>query len=151
LSGEKSGQFEKAGFLADFLQIRNIERVADLILALHFAYVLTVVLPVLLIPLGAKLGWRWVRSRKWRIIHLAMMGIVLVEALAGIICPLTWLENILRGTNSRSFLSDWVAKMMFYEFPAFYFTLAYLLFFACILALWYWIPPHAGRKNGSPQ
>jgi hypothetical protein len=104
-------------------------------------------LPVFLIPVGAKLGWRWVRSRRLRIIHAAMMGIVLLEALAGIVCPLTWIENILRGTNSRSFVGDWVGRLVFYEFPALYFTTAYVLLFTLILALWFLVPPHAERKN----
>lgn len=124
---------------------------ADLVLVLHFVYVLGVVLPVLLIPVGAARGWRWVRSRTIRLAHLAMMGIVVVEAVAGILCPLTWLENVLRGTDSRSFLADWTAKLMFYDFPAAYFTGAYAIVFALILALWYWVPPRAGRKFDTPR
>jgi hypothetical protein len=120
---------------------------ADFILIVHFAYILAVVLPVLLIPLGARLGWGWVRSRKLRVAHLAMMGVVAAEAVAGIICPLTWLENIFRGTDSRSFIGDWVARLVFHDLPAAYFTAAYLGFLALILALWYWVPPHAGRKK----
>lgn len=146
LSAGNRGRGEKSA-IARLPQIRNIDPVADLILTLHFAYILAVVLPVPLIPLGSRLGWRWVRSRALRITHLAMMGIVLLEALAGIICPLTWLENLLRGTHSRSFVSDWVAKLMFHDFPAAYFTAAYLIFFALILALWFWAPPYARRQK----
>lgn len=46
---------------------------ADLVLLLHFAFVLFIVGGAALIWTGAGLGWRWVRNFWFRTAHLAAM------------------------------------------------------------------------------
>lgn len=122
---------------------------ADLVLYLHFAYVAAVVLPVPLIALGGRLGWRWVRHRGLRITHLAMMGVVFAEAALGVACPLTWLEAALRGevADGRGFLSYWVSRILFHELHPLIFVAGYCAFFALIAALWMLVPPIRRRAR----
>lgn len=114
---------------------------ANLILYIHFLYVVAVILPVFLIPIGARFNWRWVWSWKLRAIHVGMMGFVLVEVLVGLVCPLTWLENYFldaagKSGYQNSFIAYWVERIMYWNAPQWVFILAYLLFFVLILFLW---------------
>ncbi len=69
---------------------------ADLIVVFHASYVSFVVLGLVAILVGAALHWRWVRNFWFRIAHLAAIGVVVLESLAGIPCPLTVWESQLR-------------------------------------------------------
>src|SRR5690606_38517008 len=62
---------------------------ADAVVVIHFAYAASVVLGLALILIGIPLRWRWIRNRWFRLVHLAMIGTVVAEAWAGIVCPLT--------------------------------------------------------------
>jgi len=70
--------------------------IADLILLIHFSYVLFVVLGLVVIWLGFFLHWAFVRNFWFRLVHLLAIGYVVAEALGGVICPLTIWENQLR-------------------------------------------------------
>ncbi|MCC6473132.1 MAG: DUF2784 domain-containing protein [Burkholderiales bacterium] len=119
---------------------------ADLVLALHLAFVVFVVGGFGLVLAGAALGWAWVRSARLRAIHLAAMALVALESLAGIACPLTLLENALRAhEDSRSFIGRWVARLVYYELPEWLFVLAYVAFLAAVVAAWFLIPPRQAR------
>ena len=125
-------------------------RAADLILLLHFAWVLTILVPIPLIVLGSYRGWRWIRNRTFRLIHLLMIGIVVLESLFGMICPLTLWEDLLRNTAGQtpygaSFVEYWIARILFYDFPPWVFTTLYVAVALTILALYWRIPP--ARKN----
>jgi len=103
---------------------------ADLVVTLHLAYVLTVIIVLILIPVGRFLGWNWVRSFWLRIIHLVMIGIVAFQAWIGVICPLTHLENYLRAlagqeTYSGTFVGRLVESLLYYECPSWVFLVAY--------------------------
>src|SRR4051812_3189133 len=69
---------------------------ADLVVAIHVAYVSVVVFGLLAIVLGRPFGWEWVRNRWFRVIHLVMIGIVATEAVFNWDCPLTVWEAQLR-------------------------------------------------------
>lgn len=124
---------------------------ADAILVIHFAFVLFVVAGLLLTWLGAALQWRWVRKRPFRVAHLLAICIVAAEALLGLACPLTVWEDALRGTaNESGFLARWIHAVMFYQLPAWVFTVAYVAF-ALVVALTYWlVPPASAPKNRAP-
>ena len=66
---------------------------ADGVLVAHALFIAFVVFGQVLILLGLLLGWRWVRNFRFRIAHLAAIGIVVVQAWIGVLCPLTILEN----------------------------------------------------------
>lgn len=115
---------------------------ADLILIVHFAFVLFVVGGLALIWVGAALSWRWVRNFRFRIAHLAAIVFVAAESLAGIWCPLTVWEDALRGTRSEmSFIARWIHRMLFYSFPEWVFTAIHVLFALVVLATFWLVRP----------
>ncbi|MEK6736715.1 MAG: DUF2784 domain-containing protein, partial [Pseudomonadota bacterium] len=91
---------------------------ADIILIIHFLYVLFVVGSLPVIWLGAWLKWRFVRNRWFRFLHLAAILLVVAESLLGVICPLTVWENALRQSDTdSSFIQHWIHQIMFYTVP----------------------------------
>ena len=116
---------------------------ADLILVVHFAFVLFVVGSLPLVWLGAAAGWRWVRNFGFRTAHLAAILVVSAEAVAGIWCPLTLWEDALRGiTREKSFIARWIHTLLYYDLPPWVFTMAYLAFAALVALTWFRVPPH---------
>jgi hypothetical protein len=69
---------------------------ADVVVTVHFLFMLFVLVAQLLIAVGWVLRWEWVRNFWFRLVHLASIGVVAAQALAGIVCPLTTLERYLR-------------------------------------------------------
>jgi Protein of Unknown function (DUF2784) len=115
---------------------------ADAILLLHFAIVLFITGGLPAIWIGAARGWRWVRNRAFRLTHLAAIVFVALESLVGVWCPLTVWEHALRGTTGdKSFIAHWVHRLMFYSFPEWVFTVAYVTFALAVAATWHWVPP----------
>ena len=127
---------------------------ANLILALHAIYVAFVVCGLALIWLGIARGWGWVRNFWFRLLHLAAIGLVAAEALIGVTCPLTVLEDRLRSTAyaGNGFLERWVHRILFWDFPAWVFTLVYVIF--AFLVVWTWLrwpPAPRGKLGGADQ
>jgi hypothetical protein len=95
---------------------------ADVIVGLHVAYVAFVLIGQLAIIAGAVWGWEWVRNFWFRAIHLAAVGIVGLEALWGVDCPLTLWENALRRLAGQevadaTFVGRWLHDLLFVEVP----------------------------------
>ena len=65
---------------------------ADLLLLSHVLFVVFVIFGLVLILVGKIADWDWVRNRRFRVAHLAAIGIVVVQSWLGITCPLTTLE-----------------------------------------------------------
>ena len=59
----------------------------------HVSGIAFVLFGLVAILLGLVLGWPWVRNFWFRVGHLAAIGVVAGQALAGLICPLTVLET----------------------------------------------------------
>ena len=120
---------------------------ADVILVVHFAFVLFVVLGLLAVWAGRFLGWSWVRNFWFRLAHLLAIGIVAGEAVGGVICPLTTWEARLRelageaGGYEGSFVQHWVHRLMFFEASQSTFTAIYVAFFVLVLASFWWVKP----------
>jgi len=123
-------------------------RLADVVLLVHFAFVLFVVGGFALIVAGAVAGWRWIRNRVFRYAHLAAIAFVAAEALVGAACPLTVWEHVLRSGSPEgpSFVGRWVSRLLYYDFPDWVFTLAYCLF-AIAVAVTLWLVPPAPRAE----
>jgi hypothetical protein len=120
---------------------------ADLVLLLHAAIVVFNVGGLLVIWLGAWRGWAWVRNRAFRLTHLGLILFIVAEAILGITCPLTTLEDWLRGeTQAQGFIARWVTSWMFYDAPAWIFTLIYSKFGALVAATWVLVPPAKKQK-----
>ena len=116
--------------------------VADALLVVHFLIAAFVVGGLLAVWLGAALGWRWIRNRWFRYLHLGAIVFVALEALAGIACPLTVWEDLLRGgVRPESFVARWVQRLLYYRAPEWVFTTAYVAWsLATLLTLWL-VPP----------
>ena len=112
----------------------------------HAAYVAFVVFGFVAILAGAQLGWNWVRNLKFRLAHLGAIMLVVVEAVAGAMCPLTTIEARLRERAGDAPLSgDFVARiahrLIFYDFPPRVFTVIYVAFAAMVVAAFALVPP----------
>ena len=119
-----------------------MSRLADLVLLVHFAFVLFVVGGLALIWIGATFSWQWVRNFWFRVAHLAAIVFVAGEALVGVWCPLTVWEDALRGVHGeKSFVARWIHRVMFYDFPEWVFTAAYVLFALVVVASWRFVRP----------
>ena len=126
---------------------------ADAILALHALFVVFVVGGLVLIVSGGLSGWRWVRNIWFRVAHLVAIGVVVLQAWLGRICPLTTWEMALRadagqGTYSGTFIGYWLGRLLYYDAPAWVFILAYTLFGLLVLFCWFWVRPEATAKSG---
>lgn len=136
---------------------------ADIIVAVHFCYVVFTVGGEIVILLGGPFRWRWVRNLSFRIVHLASVALVAVEALAGVHCPLTIWEYQLRMLAGQrmegqiSFIPRLVRSVIFYDFPPWVFLAAYVGLALLVGLTLILVPPRtshrAGRGTdpGSPQ
>jgi len=120
---------------------------AGTIVVIHFGIMLFITAGLPLIYIGAARRWAWVRDWRWRAAHLAAIGFVAAESLAGIVCPLTLWEDALRGQQSRvGFIERWVDRILFYDFPTWVFTVAYVGFAALVVLTWFAVPPSKPGK-----
>lgn len=69
---------------------------ADLILITHVTFVAFVIVGLMVILIGGAFGWSWIRNPWFRVLHLASIAVVIVQAWLGDICPLTTFEMYLR-------------------------------------------------------
>ena len=128
--------------------------IADVVVALHFGYLLFTIGGELLILIGAFVRWKWIRVFWFRILHLAAVAVVAVEAMIGFLCPLTQLEYQLRLIAGQqvetdiSFVGRLIRSVLFYDFPGCFFTLLYIGFGAVVLLTFVCIPPRRRNKTG---
>ena len=100
---------------------------ADVVFLLHAGVVLFNVGGLLMIVIGGMVGWAWVRHRGFRMTHIALMGFVTTEAIFGLTCPLTLLEDWLRGVaTEQSFVQRWVTALIYWNAPPWVFALLYV-------------------------
>jgi hypothetical protein len=112
----------------------------------HLIYALTIVVGFILIWIGYFAQWDWVKNFTFRMIHLVMIGIVAVESLFNIECPLTWLQEKLMSLDRLKhgnipFIAGIVDKILYYKFPLWVFNTVYIVFGVLVLATWFLIPP----------
>jgi len=119
---------------------------ADLILIIHLAFIAFIILGQAGIIIGYFQGWRWVRSRTFRLAHLAAIGIVVIQAWTNLWCPLTVWENALRRAGggpgySESFIQHWVSRLIYWDLPLWVFTIVYTLFAGLVAISWLKVRP----------
>jgi hypothetical protein len=119
---------------------------ADVLLLGHVLFVAFVVLGLALVLIGKSLSWTWVRNPWFRFVHLAAIGIVVLQSWIGLICPLTTWEMALREraddvVYSGSFISHWLESLLYFQAPAWVFTLCYTVFAIIVAASWFWVRP----------
>ena len=116
--------------------------IADIVLIFHFCIVIFITFGFFLIPIGYKFGWVWIKNLKLRIFHCGMMVFVTLETLLGITCPLTSIENNLRGIDeSTSFILYWIKHIIFWDFPTQFFIILYCMFLGWTFLMWKIFPP----------
>ena len=125
---------------------------ADAVVVAHLGYVGFIVFGQILILVGAGLRWRCIRNPWFRWSHLAASAIVALEAMAGIVCPLTNWENDLRRLAGQevaegTFVGRLVHAILFFELPAQMFTTIYLIFALLVLATLWLVPPDRRRPR----
>jgi hypothetical protein len=123
---------------------------ADLIVAVHSAYVAFVVIGQALILIGLIRGWRWVRNWWFRVAHFAAIVIVALETVFDIPCPLTVWEQRLRElagdeVSRGTFIGDLLHDLIFVNAPPWAFTVAYVAFALVVAATFVFAPP---RRRG---
>ncbi|MFQ5634766.1 MAG: DUF2784 domain-containing protein [Gammaproteobacteria bacterium] len=116
---------------------------ADAVLLLHFGFTGFVVIGFLLILTGIAAGWQWVYHRRFRLIHLGAIGIVVAQAWFGLLCPLTTLEQALRqragqDIYTETFVQHWLHRVLYYNAEPWVFTAIYTVFGALVLLVWWW-------------
>jgi len=121
---------------------------ADTLLVIHFAFVVFVVFGFILILVGQLARWPWVHNRKFRFTHLAAIGIVVLQAWFGQLCPLTLWENELRRRAGQSgytetFVEHWLHEVLFYQAEPWVFTTIYTGFGMLVVLVWFLDRRHA--------
>ena len=119
---------------------------ADLLLVLHASFIVFVVLGLVLVIVGGLLSWSWVRNRWFRIVHLVCIGVVVVQAWLGMICPLTtWEMDLRRAAGDPgyegSFVAHWLSELIYYDAPWWVFVVAYTAFGMLVVISWFWVRP----------
>jgi hypothetical protein len=125
---------------------------ADAVVIFHAAYVAFVVVGCAAILVGAARKWEWVRGMKFRVAHLIAIALVLVEAMVGVVCPLTVLENALRATAGQArypgdFVGYWAHRLIFYDAPPWMFTALYAGLTILIAAGFWLVPPRPASER----
>jgi hypothetical protein len=125
---------------------------ADLVVAVHVAYVSYVVLGQLLIMTGAALGWRWTLNPWFRWSHVIAIVIVGFEAICGIDCPLTVWEGDLRRLagqepSDMSFLGRCMGALIFFDAPVWLLNAIHVGFAVLVVGTLIWIPPRWPRRH----
>ncbi|PXX17782.1 uncharacterized protein DUF2784 [Nitrosomonas ureae] len=114
---------------------------ADIVLIIHFLYVLFVVGSLPIIWIGAWLKLTFVRNPWFRYLHLAAILFVVGESLLGIVCPLTLWENSLRQIETdKSFIQHWLHFIIFYNVPETILAIIYSLFAGLVAMTFKWVP-----------
>ncbi len=125
---------------------------ANAVLILHVGVVLFIIGALVLTLIGGRRQWRWVRALWFRILHLAAIAYVALEAWLGIVCPLTTLELWLRARAGQAvydgdFIAFWLRKLLFYEAPPWVFIAAYSGFALLVALSWLLVPPRRSDRH----
>lgn len=120
------------------------------VLAIHLAIIAFNLFGLVAIPLGAWRGWGFVRVRWWRLLHLASLLVVALQALLGRACFLTLWQDDLAGVGaSEPLVMRIVNGLIYWPLPMWAFTAAYVVVAVYVLALWRFVPPAGSSRRPS--
>ena len=113
----------------------------ELILALHFAIILYVIFGF---PVVLKLN-----RPGHRYIHAATLAIIALLMILKVPCPITFLEEILRGESYEGgFIATWLNRIIYVEgFDPIYVFIATLIFAGLVFSSFFWHPVKKGRPE----
>lgn len=116
----------------------------QLVLVVHIIVIVFNIAGLVVIPLGAVRGWRFVRRRWLRLLHLGSLAVVAAQAALGRACFLTAWQAALTGDGARDpLIMRWVNSVIYWPLPMWVFSAMYLAVFAYVVALWWWVRPEA--------
>ena len=123
---------------------------ANAVLILHVGVVLFNVGTLVLVLVGARRHWSWVRNMTFRVLHLAAIAYVVVTTWLGIDCGLTVLEQSLRTRAGQvsyadDFIAHWLSRTLFFEAQPWVFITLYSAFGLLVLWSWIRVPPRRAR------
>ena len=120
--------------------------VGQAVLGAHLIVIAFNVAGLVAIPLGAALGWRWVRVGWWRALHVVSWAVVALQATLGRACFLTiWQDDLTGAGRSESpLIMRLVNSLVYWPLPMWVFTAGYLALFAWVIALWRLVPARRG-------
>ncbi len=121
---------------------------ADIVLIIHFLFVLFVVGSLPLIWVGEWMRLGVVRNPRFRLAHIVAILFVVVESFVGMVCPLTLLEDRLRGGGSGGdFIQRWLHRILFYDVPEWILTMIYILFAILVIITFKLLPPRPRKRH----
>ena len=130
---------------------------ADAILALHLGIILFNLFGMIVIPLGAWQGWKFIRIFWWRALHLGILAVVALQALSNQVCFLTvWHDDLVRLAGRRPsyapLIASFVSHLIFWPLAPWVFVALYAAVCAYTVVLWWRVPPiWPGRRPASPK
>ena len=124
---------------------------ATAVLLFHLAVLLFNIFGLIAIPLGAWRGWRFIRVFWWRALHLAILGLVAIQAVLDQVCFLTaWQGALERAVGEASsdapFVAGFINRFIFWPLPIWVFAVAYVALSLYVLLLWVLVPPRRRRR-----
>ena len=115
---------------------------AEAVLAAHVAVILFNLFGLVAVPIGAVCGWHFVHIRWWRLLHVASLAVVAVQATLGRACILTLWQARLEGSGTAApLLMRWVEGLVYWRLPLWVFAALYVVVFGYALALLRLVPP----------
>lgn len=116
---------------------------AALVLFFHVGVIVFNLFGMVAVPLGHWRGWRFVRVRWWRALHVAALAAVAGQALLGRACFLTLWQDALLGMPARTtpLVMGWVDRLLFWPLPLWFFAALYVALLLYVLLLWRLVPP----------
>jgi hypothetical protein len=127
---------------------------ADIILAIHVAFVAYILLGLVLILVGWWRNWNWVRNPSFRLTHLAAILIVILELIFKTNCPLTvWEVNLrtLAGqpVSDATFIGRLMHYLLFVAVPGWMAQAIYIGLALAIMLTFVLAPPRRRRVKQS--
>ncbi len=129
---------------------------ADLVVFVHMAYALFIVFGLLAVLIGIWRRWEWIRSMRFRLLHLAMILFVVAESWLGFTCPLTsWEKRLRRLAGDESYQGDFIAnavhELLFFDFEPWVFTAVYTVFGFLVATTFFLAPPRRRPRDPNPS
>jgi hypothetical protein len=120
----------------------------------HLLFVAFVIFGLVFIVVGKLRAWSWIRNPWFRWLHVASIGVVVLQSWLGSICPLTTWEMALRekagdAIYTGAFIAYWLESILYYRAPEWVFVVAYTLFGLLVAASWLWVRPRHFRKRAT--
>lgn len=128
---------------------------ADLVVAVHIAYVAYIIVGFALILAGLARGWAWARNPWLRLTHLAAILIVVLELIIKATCPLTVLELKFRSLAGQPMTeTTFVERLMYHVLsgwlPGSVTNSVYVVVALAITATFVLAPPRRRRVSQMP-